>query len=72
MSRTMRVRQPVTIPYLAKVVGVNGLLETEIPQWQATTSVTGVQVTSDIAPILVADSHERAQRRPGEFRRHRA
>jgi hypothetical protein len=39
MSRTMRVRQPVTIPYLAKVVGVNGLLETDIPQWQATTSV---------------------------------
>src|SRR6185436_8460871 len=50
-----RVRQPVTIPYLAKVVGVNGLLETEIPQWQATTAVTGVQVTSDIAPILLAD-----------------
>src|SRR5262249_38760091 len=55
MSRTMRVRQAVTIPYLAKVVGVNGLSETEIPQWQATTSVTGVQVTSDIAPIFVAD-----------------
>jgi len=55
MSRTMRVRQAVTIPYLAKVVGVNGLSETEIPQWQATTSVAGVQVTSDIAPILIAD-----------------
>jgi uncharacterized repeat protein (TIGR01451 family) len=55
MSRTMRVRQAVTIPYLAKVLGVNGLSETEIPQWQATTSVAGVQVTSDIAPILIAD-----------------
>src|SRR6185369_3335006 len=55
MSRTMRVRSPVTIPYLAKVVGVNGLLESEIPQWQATTLVTGVQVTSDISAIFIAD-----------------
>jgi uncharacterized repeat protein (TIGR01451 family) len=55
MSRTMRVRKPVTIPYLAKVEGVNGLSETVIPPWNATTQVTGVQVTSDIAPIVVAD-----------------
>lgn len=55
MSRTMRVRKPVAIPYLARIEGVNRLLETEIPSWTATTMVTGVQVTSDIAPIVVAD-----------------
>src|SRR5262245_34494961 len=51
----MRVRKPVTIPYFSKVEGVNGLVDTEIPLWQATTAVTGVQVTSDITPIVVAD-----------------
>jgi len=55
MSRTMRVRKPVTIPYFAKVEGVNGLPEAQLPQWRATTEVTGVQVTSDIAPVVVAD-----------------
>ena len=55
MSRTMRVRKPVMIPYLAKIEGVNRLFETDIPVWQATTQVTGVQVASDIAPIVVAD-----------------
>ncbi len=55
MSRTMRVRKPVAIPYLAKIEGANGLLETQLPDWHATTQVTGVQVTSDIAPILVPD-----------------
>jgi uncharacterized repeat protein (TIGR01451 family) len=55
MSRTMRVRKPVTIPYFAKVEGVNGLFETQLPVWLATTEVTGVQVTSDIAPVVVAD-----------------
>jgi uncharacterized repeat protein (TIGR01451 family) len=55
MSRTMRVRKPVTIPYLAKIEGVNGLLETQLPSWRATTEVVGVQVTSDIAPVVVAD-----------------
>src|SRR6185503_1694944 len=55
MSRTMRVRKPLTIPYLAKIEGVNGLSETEIPPWNATAQVTGVQVTSDIAPIVIAD-----------------
>src|SRR5262245_33270733 len=29
MSRTMRVRKPVTIPYVAKIEGVNGLFETQ-------------------------------------------
>jgi hypothetical protein len=55
MSRTMRVRKPVTIPYFAKIEGVNGLPETQIPSWSATTAVTGVQVTSDIAPVVVPD-----------------
>jgi hypothetical protein len=55
MSRTMRVRKPVTIPYLAKIEAVSGWLETEIPQWRATTQVTGVQVTSDTTPVVVAD-----------------
>ena len=55
MSRTMRVRKPVTIPYVAKITGVNGLLESDLPPWVATTEVTGVQVTSDIAPTAVAD-----------------
>src|SRR6185436_4576132 len=55
MSRTMRVRKPVTIPYVAKIAGVNGLFESDLPSWVATTEVTGVQVTSDIAPTAVAD-----------------
>jgi hypothetical protein len=55
MSRTMRVRKPVTIPYLAKIEGVNGLSETEIPPWNATTQVTGAQVTSDIEAVVIAD-----------------
>ena len=55
MSRTMRVRKPITIPYLAKIEGVNGLLETDIPPWNATTQVAGLQVTSDIAPTVIAD-----------------
>ena len=55
MSRTMRVRKPVTIPYLARISGVNGLQESELPPWRATTELTGVQVTSDIAPEVVPD-----------------
>ncbi len=55
MSRTMRVRKPVTVPYFAKVESVNGLSEPQIPLWIATTQVTGVQVTSDIAPVVIAD-----------------
>ncbi len=55
MSRTMRVRKPVTINYAAKIAGVNGLLESDLPSWVATTEVTGVQVASDIALTLVAD-----------------
>src|SRR6266571_515326 len=55
MSRTMRVRKPVTIPYVAKVAGVNGLQESDLPSWLATTQVTGVQVASDIAPEVVPD-----------------
>jgi uncharacterized repeat protein (TIGR01451 family) len=55
MSRTMRVRKPVTIPYVAKIEGVNGLQESELPPWRATTEITGVQVASDIAPEVVPD-----------------
>ena len=55
MSRTMRMRKPGPIPYLAKIEGVNGLLEEQLPPWRATTQVTGVQVTSDIAPVVVPD-----------------
>jgi len=55
MSRTMRVRKPGTIPYFAKVEGVNGLSESQLPLWSATTQLTGVQVTSDIAPVVIAD-----------------
>jgi uncharacterized repeat protein (TIGR01451 family) len=55
MSRTMRVRKPVTIPYFAKIAGVNGLQESDLPAWFATTEVTGVQVASDIAPQVVPD-----------------
>ena len=50
MSRTMRVRKPVAIPYFAKIAGANGLQESELPSWSATTQVTGAQVASDIAP----------------------
>ncbi|HZF72861.1 MAG TPA: hypothetical protein VEZ51_05485, partial [Gemmatimonadaceae bacterium] len=55
MSRTMRVRKPVTIPYVAKIEGANGLQESELPPWRATTEVTGVQVASDITPEVVPD-----------------
>jgi len=55
MSRTMRVRKPVPIPYFARIEGVNGLPESSLPLWRATTLVTGVQVTSDVAPVVVAD-----------------
>jgi uncharacterized repeat protein (TIGR01451 family) len=55
MSRTMRVRKPVTIPYLAKIDGVNGLQESDLPRWRATNEVTGVQVTGDMAAQVVPD-----------------
>ncbi len=55
MSRTMRVRKVVTIPYVAKITDVNGLRESELPEWLAATQVTGVQATSDIAPAVVPD-----------------
>jgi uncharacterized repeat protein (TIGR01451 family) len=55
MSRTMRVRKPYTIPYFAKIVGANGLLESDLPSWLATNEVTGVQVAGDIAPEVVPD-----------------
>jgi hypothetical protein len=55
MSRTMRMRKPETVPYFARVERVNGLSESQIPLWRATTQVTGVQVTSDIAPVVIAD-----------------
>src|SRR5262249_22827772 len=55
MSRTMRVRKPVTIPYVAKITGANGLQESDLPTWSATTQVSGVQVVSDIAPAVVPD-----------------
>jgi len=55
MSRTMRMRKPVTIPYLAKIAGVNGLQESDLPPWRATNEVTGVQVTGDMAPQVVPD-----------------
>jgi uncharacterized repeat protein (TIGR01451 family) len=55
MSRTMRVRKPVAIPYLAKIAGANGLQESDLPAWSATTQVTGAQVSSDIAPVVVPD-----------------
>jgi hypothetical protein len=51
----MRVRKPVTIPYLAKIEGVNGQQESDLPPRRATTEVTGVQVASDIAPEVVPD-----------------
>jgi hypothetical protein len=49
------LRKPVTIPYLAKIEGANGLQESDLPPWRATTEVTGVQVASDIAPEVVPD-----------------
>jgi uncharacterized repeat protein (TIGR01451 family) len=55
MTRTMRVRKPVTIPYIARIVGVNGLREADLPDWHAATQVTGVQVESDIALTVVPD-----------------
>jgi uncharacterized repeat protein (TIGR01451 family) len=72
MSRTMRVRKPVTVPYFARVEGVNGISEPQIPLWIATTQVTGVQVTSDIAPVVIADRTNVKKRRPGELCHHRA
>jgi uncharacterized repeat protein (TIGR01451 family) len=55
MSRTMRVRKPVTIPYNARITGVNGLQESDLPSWSAATQVTGVQVAVDIAPVVIPD-----------------
>jgi hypothetical protein len=55
MSRTMRVRKPVMIPYLAKITGADGLREPDLPNWRATTQVAGVQVNSDIAPAIIPD-----------------
>ena len=55
MSRTMRMRKPLTINYFAKIIGVNGLSEADLPSWFATTNVTGVQIASDIAPVATAD-----------------
>jgi len=55
MSRTMRLRKPGPIPYAARITGVNGLPESGLPSWQATTEVTGVQVASDIAPVVIPD-----------------
>lgn len=55
MSRTMRVRKPGTIPYTARITGVNALLENDLPGWAAHTEITGVQVESDIAPLAMAD-----------------
>ena len=55
MSRTMRVRKPGTIPYFAKIDGVNGLLESQIPPWSATTELTGVLVNGDVAVTIMAD-----------------
>lgn len=55
MSRTMRVRQAVTIPYLVQIVGVNGLLEADLPNWRAATQITGMQVGGDIALTVVPD-----------------
>src|SRR5690606_31702053 len=55
MSRTMRVRQPVAIPYTAWIESVNYLLESDLPLWRATTELTGVQVSSDVGPMVVAD-----------------
>jgi uncharacterized repeat protein (TIGR01451 family) len=55
MSRTMRVRKPVTIPYFAKIVGANGLQESDLPSWLATNEVTGVQAAGDMAPQVVPD-----------------
>ncbi|MCI0535444.1 MAG: DUF11 domain-containing protein [Verrucomicrobiales bacterium] len=55
LSRTMRVRKPGTIAYFAKIEGVNGLLEWELPPWRATTEVTGLPANSDIALSVVAD-----------------
>ncbi|HAB16629.1 MAG TPA: hypothetical protein DCE44_09280, partial [Verrucomicrobiales bacterium] len=55
MSRTMRIRKPGTIPYLARIEGVNGLIESQLPPWRAATEVTGVPVNSDIAVTVVPD-----------------
>jgi len=55
MSRTMRVRKPVAIPYFAKITSVNGSAESDLPTWMATTELSGVQVTNDIAPVAEAD-----------------
>jgi uncharacterized repeat protein (TIGR01451 family) len=55
MSRTMRLRKPVIIPYTAKITSANGLQESDLPPWLASTQLTGVQVASDIAPLVLPD-----------------
>jgi hypothetical protein len=55
MSRTMRIRKPVTIPYVATIAGVNRLIESDLPWWSATTEVTGTQVATDVLPVVWAD-----------------
>jgi uncharacterized repeat protein (TIGR01451 family) len=55
MSRTMRMLKPVTIPYVARITGEYGGFDTNQPSWVATTEITGVQVTSDIALSAMAD-----------------
>lgn len=55
MSRTLRMRKPVTIEYFAKIEGVNGLRESDLPPWRATTHIAATQVTSDISPVVVPD-----------------
>jgi uncharacterized repeat protein (TIGR01451 family) len=55
MSRTMRVRKPLTIPYVAKIERVNGLLESALPVWAAATEVTGMWAGSDMAALVVPD-----------------
>lgn len=55
MSRTMRIRKAVAIPYVAKIESVNGLPESALPDWRAQTEVSGVQVVSDMATEVVPD-----------------
>jgi hypothetical protein len=54
----MRLRKPVTIPYVAKIAGVNGLQESELPAWLATTQVTGVQVVRTCEKIQIPAPHK--------------
>lgn len=64
MSRTMRVRKPVTITYAAKIKSVNGLSEADLPPWFVTTETTGAQVTGDIEVTAVAN---RTNAKAGDF-----